>query len=372
MDGFDLLWRELWGIAGSFTMYATVSIFRFDLPLIQEMTSGSSRSLRQGFLLCLRDAEGRTGWGEASPLPGYSPDSSADVQQAVGDLHGMKLPDLPDFHALSCFESVRPPSLRFALEVALLRLWSIRADRAWPLLFRSDAISSVPCAGLMSGAPVGWPKARDALSEKGFSTVKVKVGRVELDEELNMILRLADSAPRMRWRLDANRGWTLEEARKVLDACAGLPIEFVEEPLADSRDYPELLSTSPLGLALDESLFSMNPHHLDLFPGLCAVVLKPTCLGGIVRSLDWAAAAHARGMQVILSACFESGCGIQALAELYALLPGPAVAAGLDTVSHLGADVVSPPVCIRQGRVEWDRQANGGPEVNQSMIMEWM
>ncbi len=97
-------------------------------------------SSRRGLLLQLLDSSEMVGQGEASPLPGYSPDSLEDCEQALAGLDWDCVEDGyladPGPRFLSELLSLVPeqfPAARFALESAFLDLLSER-HAAWQLL----------------------------------------------------------------------------------------------------------------------------------------------------------------------------------------------------------------------------------------------
>jgi O-succinylbenzoate synthase len=73
-----------------------------------------------------------------------------------------------------------------------------------------------------------------------------------------------------------------------------------------------------------------------------AVVLKPTLLGGISRSLRFASEAKALGIKVVVSSAYESGVGTGALVALAAMVGDEPV--GLDTYRRLADDVIEVPL----------------------------
>ena len=78
------------------------------------------------------------------------------------------------------------------------------------------------------------------------------------------------------------------------------------------------------------------------------MVLKPTLLGGIRKTLCRAQEARAHGIQSIISSSFESGIGIATLAHLTAA-SGAGVSAGLDTLKWFSRDLLKEPCTVRRG-----------------------
>lgn len=159
----------------------------------------------------------------------------------------------------------------------------------------------------------------DGVPAPGFSCVKVKVGRRELDQELELVAGLRDRGVRLR--LDGNRTLTLEAAKRLADA-AGDALEFLEEPTAaallerSAQEFP---------VAIDESLM----HLEEVPPGVAAIVLKPTILG-TARTHHFLRIAGERALPVVISSAFESAVGRADLVR-FAARVAPDVAHGLGT-----------------------------------------
>ena len=99
-------------------------------------------------------------------------------------------------------------------------------------------------------------------------------------------------------------------------------------------------------MALDESLVGMQPEELEEHGYARAVVLKPTLLGGISRTLRMAGRALRLGMTPVVSSAYESGVGTAALVALAAGIGDHPVPAGLDTYRALAGDVLDKPLAL--------------------------
>jgi len=298
----------------------TATLHPYRLPLTAPIVlAGRTHAHRDGVLLRVEHADGAVGWGDAAPLPGFSRESLADAHAALtGAARAIAAgDDLPDD---------LPPAARFAVETAF--------DDLAGALRPPDAPEALPLAGLILGGDA-VAQARD-LAAAGYRAVKLKVGRAAADAPTVRAVRDA-LPPHVALRLDANRAWTPDEARRFADAVAGLDLAFVEEPLADPDGLEALARDTGLPVALDESLSGAT---VLIPPWAVAVVLKPTILGGIGATRAWVGAARAAGVPAVLSGAFESGVGMRAVAAL-ALATG-AEPAGLDPYRRLAADVLAP------------------------------
>ena len=125
-----------------------------------------------------------------------------------------------------------------------------------------------------------------AMREAGYQSVKLKVGAQAVAEDAGHVHDLGEElGDNFSLRLDANRAWGYESAAVFIRGVAEIPFAYVEEPLADPWKVPELVHEFGVPVALDESLVGMEPEDLEEHRYARAVVLKPTLLGGISRTL---------------------------------------------------------------------------------------
>ena len=286
----------------------------YALPLRQPWrTSRGEIGERRGRLLRLRSGDGLTGWGDCAPLPEFGIGEAA--------------------------------ATAFAEESAAIDLAAQRAGlplNAW----LSGHAPATSVAVNASFGPVSTVD-RDSLdraARAGFTVAKLKVGVAPVDDEAAALQRLAAHLPpALRLRLDANRAWPLATARRFIAACAGLPIDGLEEPLADPdpASLASLQAAAAFPLAIDESTHLLDGHFFR-HPPVRRLVLKPARNGGLLASTELALRAHASGIEVIVTSALESACGITLLAHLAAAV-APGTVHGLATGEWLLGDVGLPP-----------------------------
>ena len=244
------------------------------------------------------------------------------------------------------------PSVRFGLETALSSLSSAIARGTVSSLACFDG--ALPVSALLMGSRERILADARYLLEAGCRALKLKVGLRSLSDDVDLVRTLRGVlGGKAALRLDANRKWRLEEAVTFARALGAEGIEYLEEPLRDPSRLGDFREAAGVPVALDESLLDIQPDELEGFGALGAVVLKPTLLGGISKTREWIAHARKLNVRPVLSACFESGVGILAIAALAFRETGGAVPAGLDTCRWLGADVVRPRIPVRGGTFRW-------------------
>ncbi|MCP4658924.1 MAG: O-succinylbenzoate synthase [bacterium] len=304
--------------------------------------------------------------GEASPLPGYSPDEVSDARRALEAWGRGPLPSLE--LSGDCLEPVgaevarlpsSAPAARFALETALLDLLGRRLGLPlYRLLGAPELPPAVPLAGLvprLEPLPAALRAAAE-LWERGIRTLKVKVGAAgRFDAECRALRALRERfGERLALRLDANGALPRAEVEERLSALAASSPELIEEPLSGD-DLLDLLNP-PIPVALDESL--RGEGAWERFEpwferGRCtAVVLKPALLGGSLACLALARRAHARGLRCIASHLFDGPVALQATAAMALALPGEVPACGLARHAGLDAWPGAPPPLVGESALE--------------------
>ena len=316
----------------------------YALPLTAPVTwGGETHDARRGVLVRLGDADGRVGWGDVAPLPGFSPETLAQASDAVGPagralvgraLEPRDLVSAGPFHdALD--EAGLPSSARFGLDLALADLASQEMGRTLPQGLHPDPPVVLPLNGLVqSGDAVAQARA---LAEAGYPAVKLKVGRQAVAQDIETVRAVRQALPAsVALRLDANRAWTWSLAVAFAQGLDGVALDYVEEPLAEAGRLAEFWHDTGLPVAVDESV----QEGAEIRGWAAAAVLKPTLVGGLVATLRRAAEAEAVGVRAVVSASFESGVGLRGVAALAAATG--AEPAGLDTYRWLAADVTGP------------------------------
>jgi o-succinylbenzoate synthase len=307
----------------------------------------------------VRDDEGRSGFGEASPLPPFSRDDVAGCARALEGLFprlgaidearpidvalaAYFAPVLPDFKST--------PTARFALETALLDLLARRRGiSVATLLAGGSALREVPVNALLIAEPPEDLAERAArLAGLGYRAIKIKLrarDEVGFDRELAALHAVRARLPLpFEIRLDPNGAWSIAEARRRLAALAPIAPRYVEQPVV-AADLVEL-GRCAVPWAADESLANETDHARLLDDtGCAALVLKPAILGGLLVARGLALAAHAHGKQAVVTHFFDGPVALAAVAELALSLPAPVLAAGLDPHDRLGD---WPPVVVPQ------------------------
>ncbi len=351
--------------------------FRYRLPLSGPLPfAGGVLHERTGILVRLDSDSGAAGWGDVAPLRGFSRESieeaEAELTAWAGRLQGARFdPRGGDFGPWPRFEpaAAMSPSVRFGLETALASLLRRMEDGAGAELACFDG--ALPVNGLLAGSREQVLADARRLRDEGCRAVKLKVGSRPVAEDVDITAAVRSViGDGMGLRLDANRRWSLEQAVAFGREIGAVRVEYLEEPLRDPGHLRKLFDVTGIPVALDESLLELRPEDLEGRPEVGAVVLKPTLLGGIARAREWVVKALALKVRPVVSACFESGVGLLALAGFAWASTRDAVPAGLDTYRWLDADVVRPRIPFRTGAIQWSEALARGHRIDESRLCE--
>ncbi len=151
------------------------------------------------------------------------------------------------------------------------------------------------------------------ILENPWPIYKIKAGD-EGDVERIAALRKVTDAP---FRIDANAGWTLEQALEKIPVLKELGAELIEQPLAKDNweEMVQLKAASTLPLIADESCVAESDVEkcASCFDG---INIKLTKCGGITPARRMISEAKKRNLKVMLGCMNETSIGSAALLQL--------------------------------------------------------
>jgi O-succinylbenzoate synthase len=276
-------------------------------------------TVREGALI-----QGPAGWGEFSPFAEYGPAESARW-------------------LASAIESATVP---------------------WPAPVRGFVPVNVTVPA------VGPERAYEIVAASGCRTAKVKVaepGQREA-EDLERVAAVRDAldaaGPGGRIRVDANGGWPVDAAARLLRQLARYGLEYAEQPCATLPELARLRRLIDLPIAADESIRKAeDPLAVRAAGAADIVMVKVQPLGGVRAALR---VAEACGLPAVVSSAVDTSVGLAAGVALAAALPALPYACGLATMSLLEGDVTAAPLAEAGGRLPVRR-----PAVDPAALARW-
>ncbi len=269
---------------------------------------------------------GDIGYGEAPPTGAVTGDTTGAILGAFQDHISKTLlgRDIDDFAALTqdvqhCI--VKNTSAKAAADMALWDLYGkkygIPVYKMWGAS-RSKLITDIT---ISVNAPEEMAKDAQNAVQRGYDTLKVKVGvDPSLDSMRLEAIRKA-VGPHIRIRIDANQAWKPKQAVMLLQQMQdkGLDIELVEQPVPahDIDGLKYVTDHSYIPVLADESVFSVEDalqilqrHAADL------INIKLMKCGGLTNALKIAALAEAYGVECMIGCMLEAKVSVNAAVHL--------------------------------------------------------
>lgn len=290
----------------------------YNLPFRYPFTISKGTKTHQPSLVVELDFMGIKGYGEAPAISYYN----IPVEKMVEDLERKKIfvekfafsdPERYWHYLHHLFPA--NPFLVCALDMAgwdiygklkrkqLHQLWGLDTATA-PLTDYTIGIDSID-------------NMLAKMKEKPWPMYKIKVG---VEGDMDMVKALREHTDAV-FRVDANAGWTLEQALQKIPVLKELGVELVEQPLAkdDWEGMKVLFERSPLPLIADESCVAEADVEkcAGRFHG---INIKLTKCSGITPARRMISKAKELGMKVMVGCMNESSVGTAAIAQLAPLL----------------------------------------------------
>jgi L-alanine-DL-glutamate epimerase-like enolase superfamily enzyme len=159
----------------------------------------------------------------------------------------------------------------------------------------------------------------DAYVGQGYRTVKIKIGKDDIEEDIERIRKVQEKiGSRGTVLVDLNQKWSTADALKNAPRLDSLRLGWIEEPIAchDVPGHAALRRAIGTPIALGESLYSKH-QFLDYLRADAVDVVQADVafVGGITEWLKIAHLAHCFGKQVaphyMMELSLQLLCGVQ-------------------------------------------------------------
>ena len=295
----------------------TAEYFRYLLEF--KRPSGTSRGVlyeKETFILYI-DSNGKRGTGECAVFRELSFDDRPDYEEKLQWLceniqqeYEYLKKELKDF-----------PSIWFGYEQAILNL-KHGGNIYFPGEF-TEGDEPIVINGLIWMGDIGYmeEQIQDKL-DQGFHCIKLKIG-VDWKSEYEILKKLRQkfSKEMLELRVDANGGFSKNEAKIVLQQLAQLQIHSIEQPVKAGNwdDMAELCAETPTPIALDEELIGIVDldKKISLLDSVKPqyIILKPSLIGGFSGSDEWISLAQEHHIGWWITSALESNIGLNAIAQ---------------------------------------------------------
>jgi len=312
------------------TTIQSITVEPLTIPLLEpfSIATGSTSDARN-VLITITLEDGSTGYGECAPFtPSTGETQGTAISAALGCAELIKGKDAAHWRSLSRLirsvyfsQGTAIAGMEMALLDALTRSYGV------PLyVFFGGASTSVETdmSIPMVTPERGYDLAKETVA-RGISSIKIKVGG-DLRDDVARVEAVREGAPNVGLILDANQGYTANEALICLEALDNRDIRpmLMEQPVHkdDHEGLRYVTQHTTVPIAADESASSAaNVAHL-IEMGAVNVVNIKLMKSGFVEALDIAAVCRARHTELMIGAMMESRLAIAAAAHFVAGLGG--------------------------------------------------
>jgi len=319
------------------------------LPMRRPGVFASGRiDVAENVLVRVRSESGLCGQAEAQARPYTYGGGQASIVAAVRDELGPRLIGRSALRTESLYELAAVPGAdrvaRGALDVAVWDLAGLLLGQPTQRLLGGYA-TEVPVAHMVSLADPGVmaEEALEAHEHFGVTTFKVKVGR-EPDLDVAAVAAVREALPDAELYVDANRGWSVEQALLAIPRLVELGVRAIEEPtdVDDTEGRLRIAAASPVPLAGDESCTSLAAVAAARDEGAIGQVSVKAARTGFTESRRIAAFCTGSDLAVVVGSQYEGALGAFASVALAtALAATSARPAEITNFADLASDLVA-------------------------------
>ena len=289
-----------------------------------QISRGTHYKSQNLFIELIKD--GITAWGESAPGKTEGASNADEVEKSL-----LKLIET-DIDSLSIYETHQrskelniPPCAYAAIDIAL---WDWKAKKAGLPL---SSLLGFPTPSIPTSITVGInppeiikERVEIILSNPQIKALKIKLGSpdgIEHDKLIYSQVLESIKKSNISIRVDANGGWSLDEAKVMMKWLAERKAEYIEQPLIEGEEdkLKYLFESRPLPIFIDESCrFSEDvARHYEYVDGVNLKLMK---CGGITEALRILNVAKSHNLKTMIGCMSESSVSISAGASISGII----------------------------------------------------
>jgi L-alanine-DL-glutamate epimerase-like enolase superfamily enzyme len=297
-------------------------IWKFSIPMHPFTIATGTMYFAQNVFIRVHTSENIYGVGECSAFPMIVGETQATCFEMAKDFAALwKNKDATDINArlnelddLAAFNS----TIKSAFDMALFDIAAKIAGQ--PLYKYLGGTHKLVETDLTIGIDTPSNMAATAIDfvKKGVRIIKIKLGK-KAAEDIERVKQIrAAVGPDISLRIDANQGWSYENAVIALQGIAPHQVQFCEQPMRHWNDHrlPELRKQSPVPIMADESVFD---HHdaqrLIAAEGCDSVNIKFAKSGGIREAIKINEVCAVNNIPCMMGGMLESRVALTAFAH---------------------------------------------------------
>jgi L-alanine-DL-glutamate epimerase-like enolase superfamily enzyme len=294
-------------------------IYKYTIPMVPFTIATGTMESAQNLFIRVHTSEGITGMGECSAFPMIAGETQATCFEMAKDFASLwKNKPAADIEARLAELDLFTAGNYTAKSAFDLALYDIAAKAAKQPLYqwlggKKKLVESDLTIGI--DTPEKMAATAVQFKEKSVNIIKVKLGK-EPKEDVERIRQIRQAVgDKMKLRIDANQGWSYDEAVFALTALAPYNIQFCEQPMRKWNDelLPALCTISPIPLMADESVFTHHDAERIIRNKACAYInIKFAKSGGIHEAILINKVAEKNNIACMMGGMLESRVALTA------------------------------------------------------------
>lgn len=295
-----------------------VNYYPFELAFEYPFTISKGTKTHQPTLIVSLGLGNLTGFGEAPAISYYNVTVEGMMEVLESKKGMIERYALTDPQRYWHFLHHLVPGHNFLIAALDIAGWDLFAKMRRKPLYQLLGLKwqNVPLTDYTIG--IDTPEIMTAkLKAHPWPLYKIKLGKAD-DLDILRALRQHTDAP---FRVDANEGWSFEEAKLLLPELRALGVQMIEQPLVktEAEAMKELKAISLIPFFADESCVEEKDVQ-QCADGFHGINIKLTKCGGITPALRMVQEARKLGLKVMVGSMNESTIGSAAIAHLSPLL----------------------------------------------------
>jgi o-succinylbenzoate synthase len=297
-----------------------IEAYKVDIELLQPFVIAIDRvTSYEGVVVKVLDDQGNVGWGEASPSPAILGETCGSVLACLDilakNLIGRDPRRVEEITEIMDRLIYRNTAAKAAVDMAIHDLlgqaWGVPL---WRLLGGTrERIETDFTIGIQP--PHEMAEEASRLVANGFRVLKLKVG-MDPEEDIKRVRAVRNAVgDKIRLRIDANQGWTRQQAIYALKKIAEHDVEFVEQPVQahDITGLAIVRRSTPIPVMADESVHQPEDAiRVIKEDAVDYINIKLMKSGGFRKALKIAEIAEAAGIECMVGGMVETDLGLAA------------------------------------------------------------
>lgn|GEM_PF-2635809 len=283
------------------------------------LTAKGNLTRRQGFILQLKSNSGFIGLGDCAPIPEMGTETLSQAKQQIDQLIDEIKKNNPNILALLSYLKKLKPAFAMALESAIFDVQSQQQEIPLAQFINPHSTAACYINANIGSLDKQINNRAKLVIEQGYHRIKIKIAVKPPKDEICLLEQLFDefrNSP-IKWRLDANQGWNMTQAKIIIQSLNQISsgnIDYLEEPISNPQlsQLNTLQDMAYFPLAIDESFCQADIRKIMQSGRIKHIVLKAASQGGISQLMNIYHRLQTADIQTTITSMLESSIGIMA------------------------------------------------------------